>query len=406
MKRPLGWTRRLLIIVGLLVIGQYLALIWLAPRYVLRAVQRLAGGAMTARAAQLSFPLTTTLSGLQLTHPTPQAAFAIQRLTITPQWFSIPHRTVWVDRLEVEHGLLRLSRTPEGVFLWPRFPGGEALRTDELAWHLSAWRMHVDALQLTDGIIELVDERPPVPFHGAPDHLSLVAGPLAIPLEGAARMSFALRGRFVGSAGWAAPFSCSGWVDIGRRDLQCSCTVESIALAAFEPYFHGPKRVRMSQGDLALTTHWSATDNDLRARIQLEVGHLQEGTITINGRTVLMFKELLSGPEARLLGEITLAGPLDDPPRWHGTFLPGNDAMQRLIGWWLDRGVEMIGLPLWGATIPVSLLPANQAAMTEIQATRTAIREALEILTLPMPEQTPAPPPPPAPPTDAITSSP
>ena len=411
MKRPLGWIRGLLVAVGLLVIAQYLALIGLAPRYVLMAIQRLAGGTISVRSARLSFPLTTSLTGLQLVQRVPKTALTLQRLTITPQWLSVSGRTMWVDQVDLDRPLLFLTRPPGRGFLWPalplvvRRPSAVAGLTD-----LSAWRMHVDALQVSDGVIELADEQPAQPFHAVFDHLSLVAGPTMIPWEGPGRMSFAFRGRFIGDGGHAAPFYCSGWMDAARRDLQCACTLEPLTLAAFESYFRGPPDIQASNISLAFTTQWSALANDLRARIQLELHRLDDEPITVNGRPLHALKGLAGGLPTPLLGEITVAGPLDDPTHWRGTFLPGNEPAQRLIQHWLEHRVETVTLPLWGAAIPISLVPANSAAMTEIQATSRAIRDALEILTIPTPEESPAPPPisppPPAAPTDPSPPSP
>ena len=58
---------------------EYVAMSWLAPHDILRAIERAIGGQVVAERTQLAFPLTTILTGLRLTSNSQQAAFAIQR---------------------------------------------------------------------------------------------------------------------------------------------------------------------------------------------------------------------------------------------------------------------------------------------------------------------------------------
>ena len=122
MKRPHSWLRWLLLGCLLVVLGQYLALSWLAPRYVMRAVERAAGGRLLAGQVWLSLPATTTFTDLRFANNTQDAALSIQRATTKLQWISLPARTVWFELLEIERPVIRVTRTSDGAVRWPSVP--------------------------------------------------------------------------------------------------------------------------------------------------------------------------------------------------------------------------------------------------------------------------------------------
>lgn len=410
MKRPNALFRGLLLACLLFLLGEYVALTHLAPQYVLWTVQYAAGGDVQAQRAHLTFPLTTTLTGLHWVSNSPQSALHIQRAVIWPRWLSVPSRTLRVDRVQLDAPALRLTRTKDGTLLRPSLrhaatagagasePRAPSVGTRSLP---ASWQVQIDALKVVDGVIEFVDERPVTPFHGILDHLSVIAGPMTVPLDRAQQLSFAARARVVGHGGHAAPVYCSGWLDLRRRDLQASCRLEPLALAAFEPYYQGPPEVRVYTTTFTLTSQWMARANELTARIQLELDNLSEGDLSVHGRTILDIKQVTSGADPRLRGEVSLTGPLDDPRRWQAEFLPGNDPTQQLVKRLLAHGVEMIRVLLWGHELHVHLASASQAKMTDIEAVSKEIQEALEILAVPIPEEVPLAPPagesPPAP---------
>jgi hypothetical protein len=403
MRRPKFGLRWLLLVCLLLVTGQYVALTWLAPRYVMREVERIAGGELSIGGARLSFPLTTTLTNLRLVNNTAESALSIQKAVIRPRWLSVPSRILWVDALEIERPLLRLTRTGSGTMLWPNIPSGLTAESasslaDPLLTTASSWRIHIDAIKIADGVVEFIDEKPALPFHGVLDHVSLVIGPLTIPFEsphlsavssgmGQAGMSFAVRGEIVGSGGAAAPIYCSGWLDRAAKDLQASCRLEPLPLAAFEPYYHGPSELRVYTIALNSTSQWWARSNEFTGRLQLELDHLSEGDLSIRGRTIMDFKKITDGREPRLSGEISLTGPLDSPRQWHAEFLPGDNQMQQWVKRLLDRGVEIITFPFLGNRLPISIAPASKATMTDIEAASKEVQEALEILAFPTTEE-------------------
>lgn len=384
MRRPRYWIRGLLLVCLLFLLGEYIALTHLAPQYVLWAVQYAAGGEVQAQRARLAFPLTTTLTGLHWVSNSPQSALNIQRAVIWPRWLSVPSRTLRVDRVQVDTPALRLTRTKDGTLLRPSLPRVPSVGMRSLP---ASWQVQIDALNVVDGVIEFVDERPAIPFHGILDYLSVIAGPMTVPFGRSQQLSFAARARVVGHGGHAAPLYCSGWLDLRRRDLQASCRLEPLALAAFEPYYQGPPEVRVYTTTLTLTSQWMARANELTARIQLELDNLSEGDLSVHGRTILDIKQVTSGAGPRLRGEVSLTGPLDDPRRWQAEFLPGDDHVQQLVKRLLARGVERIRVLLWGNELHVRLASASQAKMTDIEAASKEIQEALEILAVPIPEE-------------------
>ena len=119
MKRPNSVLTWLLAGCALLAAGEYAALMWLAPQYVMRVVEHAAGGELTIDGASLTFPLTTSMTQLRLVANTSESAFTVQRAVIKPRWISLPSKTLWIDAVELERPLLRITRTKAGTWVWP-----------------------------------------------------------------------------------------------------------------------------------------------------------------------------------------------------------------------------------------------------------------------------------------------
>ena len=393
MKRPNAWLRRLVLACVVLGLAEYAALTIFAPRYVMRAVERAAGGELSIARARLSFPLTTRLSDLRLATNTTEAGLSIQRAVIRPRWFSPAERMLWVDRLQLDRPFLRVTRAKDGTFRWPSLPQPVSRKLSAAA-HASpetpSWRLRLGTVSIVDGIIDFIDERPTPPFRAILSHLSIDLGPVAIPQDGS-QTAFAVRGELTGAGGSAALIYCSGWVDLSVKDLEASCRLEPLALEAFDPYYHGPREVRVFGTTLRLTSQWLAKANDFSGRIQFELGNLREGGLSVNGRTIVNGKPFAADQEAKVKGEISVTGPLDNPREWHAAFRPADEQAQRLLTRLLDRGVELIKVPFWGYSIRVGLAPSSQATMTDIEATSKEIQEALEILAVPEPPPAPEP---------------
>ena len=412
MRHPRYWLRGLLLAGAAFLVAALVVLRWVAPRYVVQALERLTGGKVSVEQVRLSFPLTTTLTGVRLAANTPEAALTIQQVVITPRWVSVPPWTLWIDAIEVRQPLLRVTRTETGALFWPTLPWTGVA-------HRRAWQLHVNSLNVLGGVIELIDERPDPPFHGAVDHLSVLLGPvtLAAGRDGmafaphfgpsnplAAGMSCAGRGRAAGYAGAAAPLYCSGWLDPVAKDLQASCRLEPLAMNAFDPYYHGRSELRVYTATLKSTSQWEAKANRFTGRVQLEIDNLSEGDLSVRGRTIVDVKRLTAGQEPRLTGEVSLSGLLDRPEEWQASFLPGDDRVQELVGRLLEQGVRAIKVAVGDYRMLIAVSPSTEATMTEIDATSREIQDALEILAAPPPEpeapaeaQTPAAPAAPAP---------
>lgn len=391
MRRPNRWVPWAASGALIFLLGEYLGLTRVAPQHVVRVVEQAAGGRIAVQGARLSSVLTTELSGLRLTGGA-GSSLRMDRVVIRPQWVSIRSRTIWLDAVEIERPVIRLTRTGDGSLDWPRVSGSAARRapgSDNRGWE--GWSVRVGSLKVLNGTVEFVDEGPDPPFHGSLDHFSLVVGPVTFPLrEDAPRpafeqeaFSFAMRGELVGHAGEAAPLYCSGWLDLAMRDAQVSCQLEPLALAAFEPYYHGRSELRVYTATVKSTSQWLAKANQLNGRVRLELNHLGEGDLSVRGRTILDIKRLTHGEEPRLSGELALVGLLDRPGAWHAEFLPGNPTMRRLIERLLAQGVEVVRIPLWMRGLHVSLAPASNKTMIEMEAASREVEEALEILALP-----------------------
>jgi len=390
MKRPHRWLRLAVLIGLLLVVGEYAALTWLAPRHVVRAVQKLLGGELTVERVRLSVLLKTSLSGLRLVSNIPESAFSIQQVTMRPRWISFPRRTLWIDALEFHQPTLRLTRTAAGTLVWPSPAAASRTAAHRRA---NGWRVYVRSVTVTDGAIEWIDDQPSSPVRVLVDHLSLNAGPLAVPFRaGRGGVSVAVQGRVSGSGGQAAPFHGSGWMDPAAQDLQASWELQPLALAMLEPYLQGKALVRVYESTLRSTSQWVAKADELLARIQLEVQNLREGDISILGRTVVDARQLTGGqPDVPVKGEVQLTGPLTDPNQWQANFSTQDQGVQDLIARLLEHNIKVLKLGSFGPRARVSLAPLAGA---DVQEVSKDIQDALELLAgevPPPPGEAPAP---------------
>lgn len=398
MRRPnflLRWTLALCL---LFVVGQYGVLAWLLPRFAVYAIEHATGNRLAVERAFLSFPLTVTLDGVHLAQNTDEAALTIPRVVLRPRWVSLPSRTLWLESVEIEALLLRVSRDRAGVACWPAILQQKRSGAQAGA---APWRIHIGSVSVSGGVLEFQDREPAQPFHGALDHISLSVGPVAIPPLAARRLaqregrslsvSFAVRGRFAGYQGPTAPFYCSGWTDLTAKDLQASCQVEPIPLAAFEPYFSGQTQLRAYTSTVRSSSYWTAKANELTGRVQLELGNLVEGDLSFRGRTVVSVKKLAGGPQLRLSGAVVLSGPLDRPWEWDAEFLTGDAQVRLLVERLFEYGVRVIKIPLGGYPFYVRIAPATPEMMADIEAVSREVREALELLVTPAGEESAAP---------------
>jgi hypothetical protein len=398
MKRPRSWIRWFLLLLLVLVIVEAAALTWVAPYFLIRRLEAATAGALQIGSGLVSFPPAATFLRVRSSANSPYQGVSIQRLALRPQWMSFPNKTLWLKTIELERPFVRFSRTAEGAIQWPL--GSSPQRQGARAWtwnpfHSAAWRVRVDSLKLTDGVVEFVDARPSQPFRGALQHVSIELGPVALPPDDQAT-SLIIRGEAVGSSAEAAPFYCSGWLNPVAGDVEVFCKLEPMGLAAFGPYYDGRIKVRPYQARLSLASQWTSKGRVLDGHIRVEIDRLTEGDVSVRGRTVLDAKRLVQG-EAVLRSAFRVVGPMEAPEQWRVEFVPGDPQVRDVLGLLIEHGVRMVRIPAFGRTLHVALVPSGEAAYGEVLAASRAIDEALEVLAPPAPETVPLEPAPVAP---------
>lgn len=394
MRRRTPWFEWLLIGLLLVIIaGDYL-LDHVAPPYLQALLQRIAGHVLTVERVQLDLPRAQLiLHGASIHVPDARIALTSRRVALKPRWLSWRTHTVWVDHVTLDGVQLRAHRTAQGTLIWPTLDAlfgaastPEAASTEPItsdapqpAWH-SPWRVVLDTVQLVDAHVELIDEKPGKPFHGAIAQLNIVAGPLEIPHQ-VERFSLAIQGRLVGEHDESAAAYCSGWANLARRSIDLSCRLEPLRLAAFDSYYpQGKFQARPYDAKLQATAHFLAKDNQLDGRVQVTILNISEADLSYLGRTIVDFKKLTSSADDALTSEIQIVGPLDDPGQWQTKLVPGNEIVQRLIKPLLERGRESVQIRLGPQTIPLELSPGSEAEMTEILEGSKQIEQSLELL--------------------------
>lgn len=386
MKRPASWGYRVALgVFAAIILAQYAVLARLAPHYILRVVERSLSGTLDVDHTQVVFPRTIRLTGVRLAGGG-MAALSVPEIVLQLGWPSWRGKTVRLTRVHVRQPLLRLARLKSGTVVWPIVPALEAF-TPEGHSPLGRWRVVVEQLSIDEGSVEFFDEQPARPFHGVLDHISSVTGPLALPLE-ASRSSFAIRAELVGDRGHAAPLYCSGWAGLSAGDLQASCQLEPLALAAFDPYYErrGPVQIRVYDALFQSTSQWRATANSLEGRIQFELLHVKEGDLSVRGRTIVDLKKVTGGQESQMTGQFVLSGPLNDPGRWRSQFVPGDERLRQLVEPLLERGIAIIKVPVPGGRIDVGITtPPSEATAIHIEAVSKEVQQDLELLATPVP---------------------
>jgi len=377
MRHPRDWRWWTVWLVVLLIAGQYAMLTWIAPRHVLRLAQRLLGGALLIDRARLALPLTTRFSGIRFVHNSAQSAFTIQQAVIRPRLLLPSLKMISLASIELDRPFLRITRTRTGTTVWPVLSHADGHGA------AGAWQLRADTVRVTDGTIEWIDETVEPPFHAVFDRMSFVVGPVTWP-GGGEQTSFAVRGAILGRAEDPAPVYCSGWWALTAGDLQASCQLEPLPLALFDPYFQGPPTIRVYGATISSTSQWTARANALEARIQLELGHLDEGDLSVHGRTIVDVKRLATADDPTIKGEVMLTGTLDSPEQWSGDFIPGNQGAQRLAAQFLERNVKALKVALGPKRVGVRIGAGSEAAAQDIEAAAQGIREALEMLTTPV----------------------
>lgn len=400
MRRRRSWIDFFLWLVLLAGIGYgWLSLV--LPPWVRQQVSRLPGGELTVGPIHVGFPFSVSISDVAFVSGTPGTVLTIHRIIARPVGISWRRKTVWLSRLALEEPHLQFHRTQQGMLEWPPLDRLSQLgvhaqgTTPQSAPTLPAggatWRAVIHTLQISEGVLEFLDQHPAKPFRGVLSHLSFVGGPIAWPFH-FDRCSLAIQGQLIGDQQHSAPAYCSGWIDLQAKNLEVSCKLDPLRLAAFEPYYdEGPLQVRVYDATLEATTHLTAKSNALDGRVQLMISHLSEADLSYQGRAIADIKKLVGGSEGTLRGEIQITGQLDHPKEWQVQLVPGNEVVQRLVSPLVARGIEIIQIKVGTQTIQVGLAPATEAAKSSMEATSQTVKDTLQVLApTPPPPQGPA----------------
>jgi len=164
MKRPIRVSHWLVAFCLLIIMGQYVAMMWLAPSFVIRMVEHAVGGALRVDSARIVFPLTVHFTDVSSVNRSPESFASLPHVVIKPRWLSAPSRTVEFDEVRIERPLLRITRSPAGELMWTPLSTQASSTTQASsaprAPAASPWRVRINSLVISDGTIEMVDQAP------------------------------------------------------------------------------------------------------------------------------------------------------------------------------------------------------------------------------------------------------
>jgi hypothetical protein len=360
---------------------------WAAVEIPRRAAVFLAeagAGRLQVGGISLEFPFTLVLTDVTIEAPEPSARIGISRVRVQPLWAAPRRKIVWLNRVVLERPRVMVRRTAQGAWIWPGPQPTAAPATPDAKVASSEaaarrWRVVIRQAQVADGEVVFTDERVEQRFEGALERVVASVGPIRWPVE-ADDMSAALQGRFAGHEGYGAPFYCSGWTVWASRQLDVSCRLEPLALAAFEPYYEGNIRVRVYHATLEATARLQAFDNTLDGRLQLLLGNLQEADISASGRTIVDFQKLSEASQQAMSAEVQVGGTLDSPRSWRWRMTPGNDAVQKLVNLLLERRWKELRIQVGDQVIPIELLTGTPAGMLRVQQGSRSVADSLRFL--------------------------
>lgn len=388
----------------------YGALASLAPIWVYDSLQRLPGQPLTIGGLRVSFPATLVLSDVRLADQQPGSLVSASEIAISPLWLSWEHRTLWLRKLRVRGLSLRARRTTQGtvVKLVPDMlvptvqpaPGASDVGAADTGVVLSAkwtpWKMVIQTLEVHEGAIEFVDQKNPRPFHGSATRVFLSGGPLSVPFEGQP-LTFAVQGVLKGASEHAAPWYCSGWVNLLQRRVDVSCQLEPLRMAAFEPYYQKPLPQKLYDARVSARGRLVVKHHEVNGRIQFEIDNFSEADLASLGKAGDSIRKLAGEGQRTLSGELQLAGSVEKSSEWKWQLVPGNELVQQLMSPVVGRGIEFIRIRIGTVVIPVGLVPATEATKADSEAAKQEVQEALSVIAPGTAEAQPEPAPKPAP---------
>ena len=363
-----------------------------APTYATFAVRQVVGPHYNIAATHIEWPDTIRIEGIHLASQQPGKA-SVQRGSIRLSRFDWRAKTVWI-RVRLEEPAIRLTRRDAMPVLAPPLPfaglSASGAKLPVQVWPrwfadwIASWHVQVETIDLAEGALEWVDELASGTFRGILHHLFVTLTPPIGGLRGEP-LSFAARGEIVGAGGHSAPLYCSGWLDLPGRDIEASCRLEPIAVAAFSPYYERSGRVKVNlySTTIAGTTRWQAQANQLNGRFQIRLDHLTHGDLSVRGRTILSLPQLTKDTDGKLISEIRVVGLLDTPESWRWECLPGTDLVQQHIRSRFDKANQVISFKLLGQRFGLVLVPVSQDFVKTIQQASDEIEAALEVVSSP-----------------------
>ena len=392
MKRRVPWAEWLVIGSLLLVVISHALYGHVIPCYLTKIIQQVGGSTRVVKQARLDFPFRIVLSDVNLTEAHPGAIVSSHEIILVPQWLSWRKKTVWFSTVKIKEPRIELRRARDGKVDVAGWSTPSSSSTDSPATGMppaapllsvppfASWHTMIHTLEVVDGTVAFIDEKPAKPFHGTLTGLTFAGGPIGLPRGEGGPLSLAVRGQLVGYNAHAAAVYCSGWIDLDDKNLDVSCQLEPLRLAAFEPYYQAPLQARAYDATVKATSRLTAKSNELDGRVQLEISNLSDADLSSLGKTLADLKKIAGSSERTLTGEIQISGPLDQPGDWRIQLVPGNDIVQRLIKPLLDRGIEIVQIKVGQQTIHVGLAPATEADMSTIQETSKTVEESLKLL--------------------------
>jgi len=369
----------LTVVLWLIILGGmgYLLLILVVPQWLAGQITDASEGRLTIRQITVQIPLSLVFSGVEIATE-PGIRLSSERVVLTPRGVSWAERLIRFKTLELYHPHLQCQRLSSGAVRWPdvsiisqtiQRALGPSHAPSVLASSPTGWRVRLDTVRVVDGILDYVDEHAPQPFRGALTNVSVVGGPVIMPVVDQP-VSLAIQTTLVGHAQHTATLYCSGWVNAPRRDVNMSCQMDPLRLAAFDPYYKGSWQVRVYNATLKLSGTLVSKNNALEGRAQMEIGNLSDADLSMLG-------DATHRADAVLTGEVQWSGPLDQPAQWSWQLVPGNDIVQRLLRPLLNRGLR---IRVGTQTIPVGLTPADELTMSAIEAGKKQVEENLRII--------------------------
>lgn len=377
----LVWT------IGCLLIG-YGVLAGLAPIWVYDWLQQIPGQPLTIGRLRVAFPATLVLSDVRLVDEHPGTLIGAKEIAISPLWLSWEHRTLWLRKLSVRGLILHARRTAQGTVIKPvpdalvptvQPAEGAADTGVVVSAKWTPWRVIVQTFEVNEGAIEFVDEKNIRPFQGSATRVFLVGGPVSVPFEGQP-LTFAVQGVLSGASHHAAPWYCSGWVNVQQPRVDVSCQLEPLRLAAFEPYYQKPLPQKLYDARVSARGRLVVKNNEVNGRIQLEIDQFSEADLESLGKAGDSIRKLAGEGQRTLSGELRLAGSLDKTSEWRWQLVPGNELVQRLMSPVVGRGIEFIRVRIGSVVIPVGLVPATEATKADSAAAKQEVQDALSVI--------------------------